>query len=334
MACRQSAGDAMRRPSVAWSVAWLCALAGGESPAAAPAEPPVGPRVAATANGQTIAVVDETRRLITAFDTSRPDARRVLVGPAAAEAAEFVVVGYLTGDVVAAVCRAGDDWSVCTYRTAPDGPVDAGSPLQRIPIGTGSGSAEQVDLAVSHARGWLAITGLPAPLPAVLRAAVAGVRVGPLSDRGCPALADDVIPVAATVSPADELVLILRAARADRPLATGDEVAFYDLLGRELLRLPVGLPVVRRIEFGRGDQTLWAAATGPADRSGLWRLDAALAAGMQVIRPTLVAPLDAPGDLVASSPRAIVVVQGGAPARITVVDPTAPPDRKDPGADP
>jgi hypothetical protein len=326
----------MLRPLAAGIVAVLLAVAGGTSPAATgPAEPPLGPRLAATANGQTIAASDESRRSITAFDASRPDARRLLVGPAAADAAEFVAVGYLTGDVVAAVCRAGDEWSLCTYRTAPDGPVEAGSPLQRIPIGTGSGSSEQVDLAVSHARGWLAVTGLPAPLPPVLRAAVAGVRVGPLTDRGCPSLADDVIPVAAAVSPADELVLALRTSSADEaPPVGGDAIGFFDLGGKELLRLPAGVRGIEGLEFGRGDGTLWVTAADPAGRAGLWRLDAAFAAGRQAIRPALVRPLDSPGDLVSSSPRAIVVVQGGSPARMTVIDPAALSDRENPGAEP
>jgi hypothetical protein len=325
----------MRRPLAAGFVAVLVAAAGGTSLADPVAESTLGSRVAATANGQTIAAIDAARRAITAFDASRPDARRVLVGPAAADAAAFVAVGYLTGDVVAAVCRAGDDWSLCTYRTAPDGPVDAGSPLQRIPIGTGSGDSEQVDLAVSHARGWLAVTGLPAPLPPVLRAAVAGVRVGPLTDRGCPGLADDAVPVAAAVSPADELVLVLRGAPTEAaPPDGGDAIAFFDLGGKELLRLPTGVQGVRGLEFGRGDTTLWVTATEPAGRSGLWRLDAAFVAGRQLIRPALVAPLESPRDLVSSSPRAIVVVYGGSPARLAVIDPTAPPDRENPGADP
>jgi hypothetical protein len=313
--------------------AWL--IGAGTLTAATLAETPAGPRVAATANGQTIAASDGIRRALVAFDASRPDARRDLVGPAAAGAPAFVAFGYLTGDVVAAVCRAGDDWSLCTYRTAPDGPVDAGSPLQRIPIGTASGDSQRVDLAVSHARGWLAVTGLPAPLPPVLRAVVAGVRVGPLSDRGCPALAGDVIPVAAAVSPADELVLVLRAAPADAAPATGgDTIAFFDLGGRELLRLASGLEGIRGLEFGRGDHALWTTGTGPAGRSGLWRLDAALADGRQVIRPALVAPLESPRDLVCSSSRAIVVVHGGPAGRVAVIDPTVRAPRDNPGAEP
>ena len=295
----------MRQPVAAWLVAVLLAAAGGTPAAVTAAETPLGPRVAATANGQTIAAIDDSRRAIVAFDASRPDARRDLVGPAAADAATFVAVGYLTGDVVAAVCRAGDDWSLCTYRTAPEGPVDAGSPLQRIPLGTASGDSARVDLAVSHARGWLAVTGLPVPLPPV------------------------------TVSPADELVLVLRVIPADSVAPEGgDVIAFFDLGGRELLRLPAGLQGIGGLDFGRGDTALWAAASDPAGRSGLWRLDAAFVAGRQVIRPELVAPLESPRDLVSSSPRAIVVVHGGSPNQLSVIDPTVPADRHPPGGEP
>jgi hypothetical protein len=325
----------MRQPLTAGIVAGVLAVAGGRPPAMGAEEIPVGPRIAATANGQTIAAIDESRRAIFAFDASRPDARRMLVGPAAAEAVAFVAVGYVTGDVLAAVCRTGDDWSLCTYRTDPAGAVDAAKPLQRVAIGTASGDSERVDLAVGHARGWLAVTGLPAPLPPVLRAAAAGVRVGPLTDRGCPARAAALTPIAAAVSPADELVLVLRAVPAgDARPAGGDEIAFFDLAGRELLRLPAGVPGIRGLDFGRGDNALWAVAAGPAGRSGLWRLDAALVEGRQVIRPALVAPLDSPRDLVACSPRAIVVVHGDSVGRVAVLDPTKLAARETPGGAP
>jgi hypothetical protein len=325
----------MRRPLAAWIVAVVVAVAGVRLSAAGAEETHVGPRIAATANGQTIAAIDESRRAIVAFDASRADARRVLVGPAAADAAAFVAVGYVTGDVVAAVCRDGDDWSLCTYRTDPAGAVDAAKPLQRVAIGTASGDSAGVDLAVSHARGWLAVTGLPAPLPPVLRAAAAGVRLGPLTARGCPGRADALAPVAAAVSPADELVLVLRAVPAGdaRPVA-GDEIAFFDLTGRELLRLPASVPGIRGLDFGRGDSGLWAAAAGPAGRSGLWRLDASLVEGRQAIRPALVAPLDSPRDLVACSPRAIVVVHGDSVGRVAVIDPSERAARENPGGAP
>jgi hypothetical protein len=147
--------------------------------------------------------------------------------------------------------------------------------------------------------------------------------VGPLTERGCPRLADGEIPTAAVVSPADELVLVLRSALPAAARAAGDEAAFFDLSGRELLRLPAGLPGIRGIDFGHGDQALWATTAGPG-RSGLWRLDAALLEGRQVIRPVLVAPLDSPQDLVACSPRAIVVMHGESVGRAAVIDPAAP----------
>lgn len=325
----------MRRAAAAWAIAVLLGTA-ATAPSPAAEEPRGGPRVAATANGQSIAILDDTRRVIRAFEASRPDSRRDLVGPAAADAAEFVAVGYLTGDVVAAVCRAGAEWSLCTYRTAPDGPVDAGSPLQRVVIGVASGDPDRIDLAVSHARGWLAITGLPAPLPPVLRAAVAGVRVGPLAARGCPDLGAATLAVAATVSPADELVLVVRGAAqpgATRP--DGDEeIAFFDLAGRELLRLPTGLREIRGLEFGREDQALWAAGADARGRSGVWRLDAALADGRQVIRPVLMAAFDSPRDLVCSSPRAMVLVHGAAEDRVAVIDPADLVPPQNPGAAP
>ena len=251
-----------------------------------------------------------------------------------ADTTAFVAVGYLTGDVVAAVRRTGDDWSLCTYRTAPGQPVSAATPLQRIAIRTASGPSDPVDLAVSHARGWLAVTGLPAPLSPVLRAAVAGVRVGPLTDRGCPGPDPARRPVASAVSPADELVLVLRPTAADSRTPASDEIAFHDLTGREVLRLPAGVREIAGLEFGRGDGTLWAAAVDAPGRVGLWRLDAALADGRQVIRPSLVAPLESPRDLVCSSPRAIAVAHGGPPIRITIIDPSTLQPSDTPGADP
>jgi hypothetical protein len=148
-------------------------------------------------------------------------------------------------------------------------------------------------------------------------------------------LAGDVIPVAAAVSPAEELVLVLRAAAADAtPSTGGDTIAFFDLGGQELLRLPAGLEGIRGLDFGRGDHALWAAGTGPEGRSGLWRLDAALTDGRQAIRPVLVAPLESPRDLVCSSSRAIVVVHGGPAGRVAVIDPTDRAARTNPGAEP
>lgn len=280
-------------------------------------------RLAATANGQTVCRLDGLGRVISAFDADRSAPRRDIVGPAAAALPEFVALGCLPGDVVATVCRAADEWSLRTYRIEPGGAADAAVPLQVVPIGRANGPAAGVDLAVSHARGWLAIAGLPPPLPPVLRAAVAGVRVGPLSDRSCPVPAAGLRPRAAAVSPADELVLILGPSVPDGP--ADDQLAFYGPTGRELLRLETGLRGTLGIDFHRGDGTLWAVAADVGGRTGLWRLDAAVADGRQVVRPVLAAPFESPWDLACPSPRALVIGHGGAADRLAWIDPATVP---------
>lgn len=281
-------------------------------------------RVAATGNGQMVCRLDAERRMIVGHDIDHPEPGRDLVGPAGPAGPEFIAVGCLPGDIVATVCRTGDEWSLRTYRVRPDGPVDAAAPLQDIAIGRASGPAATVDLAVSHARGWLAVTGLPAPLPPVLRAAVAGVRVGPLSDRSCPAPAGGVRIVAAAVSPDDELVLALRPDPSAAEPAD-DALAFFDSAGHELLRLDAGIRGTVGIDFSRGDGTLWAAAADAPDSTGLWRLDAALEAGRQVVRARLVSVLDEPADVACPSTRTIVVAHGDGGRTVAWIDAAALP---------
>jgi len=284
-----------------------------------PADLPAAGRLAMTANGQTLACIDAARRVIVALDPIGGTVRRDLVAAAHADLPGPAAVGFLPGDVVALVCRAGDEWSLRTFRTAPDAAADPAAPLQVITLGVAAGPAARVSLAVSHVRGWLAVTGLPEPLPPVLRAAVAGVRLGPLRDRGCPKLPAGLRPVDAAVGPADELVLALRGD------GQADQIAFYDGTGQELLRLPSGLRETHGIAFGRGDGMLWATgelAAGPS--AGLWRLEAAVRDGRQAIRPVLVATATAPHDVVSASERAVLVVAGEPVRRILRIDPASP----------
>jgi len=321
MACRRRGERPMRPGLNVMSVLLLAGLAGTAAAVEIlqlPAHLPAAGRLALSANGQTAACIDSGRRAVVALDPIRGTVLRDLVAPAQAAVPEPVAVGFLPGDVVALVCRAGDAWSLRTFRTAPDGAADQTKPLQVLDLGAAPGPAAPVSLAVSHARGWLAVVGLPEPLPPVLRAAVAGVRLGPFRDRVCPEFRAGWRPVAATVGPADELVLALRAAGNE------DEVAFYDSSGQELLRLPSGLREIGGITFGRGDGMLWATggtAAGPA--AGLWRLDATVRVGRQAIQPVLVAAAASPRDVVAASERAVLVVAGEPERRILRIDPVA-----------
>jgi hypothetical protein len=287
-------------------------------------------RLATTANGQTIYVIDGPRKAIVSFDPTRPARRQDVVGPAAATEPDFIAIGYLAGDVVAVVCRRDDEWSLRSYRLEPARPVDAAVPLQEFSIGTASGSSQGVDIAVSHARGWLAITGLPPPLPPVLRAAVAGVRVGPLSDRSCPAPAAGLRPIAAAVSPADELVLMLRPEPADADAPPNDLLSFYNTTGRETLCLSSGIGATLGLDFDPRAGTLFAVGTGADGAQGVWRLDATIVAGRQAIRARLLSSLEQPRDLVYASPRAIIVMHGEKADIVTSIDPTASPPEEEP----
>lgn len=268
-------------------------------------------RIASTTNGQVVRGLVAGGGIV-AIEPSAAAVPREVVAPAGR--GECRAIGCLPGDVTAVVVNAGDAWFLRTYRVKPSGAVSADAPLQEIPLGQSTGSGDDVGIAVSRARGWLAIVGLPAPLPPVVRAAVAGVRIGPVSDRGCPKLGDGLRPVAATVGPFDELVLAVQ--REGEP----PDIAYFDASGRELLRLPAALEGITGLEMGSEDGLLWATGGDADGGEGLWRLDAGLQQGRQVIRPTLVAPLAVPVALACCSPRAIIVVHGATPT-MTLVNP-------------
>jgi hypothetical protein len=167
---------------------------------------------------------------------------------------------------------------------------------------------------VGRGREWLAIVGLPAPLPAVLRVPIAGNRLGAASDRGCPKLAAGTRAVAAAASPADELVIVTSSAGAAADAdAASDIVTYYSSQGRPMIVLDTGLRNVRAAAFGRDDGALWMVAEEPAP--GLWRLDAVFAAGRQAIRGSQIARFTAGAGLVGLDDRAVAVL-------------TAPPGRR------
>jgi hypothetical protein len=339
MACRRSAGEPMLRRSLiggragagaAWRAAVVLAAVLASIPAAArrpgllraaevttlaAGDPPIT-RLAATANGQIVCGLAAGGGIV-AIDPAAAAAPRELVKAAAS--GERLAIGCLPGDVTAVVVRSGDEWSLRTYRVRPNTPDPVDTTLQEIRLGRSTGTAEHVTIAVSRVRGWLAIAGLPEPLPPVARVAVAGVRLGAVSDRGCPTLGDGIRPVAAAVGPFDELILAVQQ-RGEPPA-----IAYFDASGRELLRLTAGLDAITGLQLGSEDGMLWATGTDGEGREGLWRLDAALHEGRQVIRPTLIAPLAGPRAVACSSPRAIVVAHGPAP-KITLVNPLDPGD--------
>lgn len=277
-------------------------------------------RLATSPNGQTVYAVDAPRRKIVAIDPFAAGRHREVIAAAAEERSfQPVTLGALPGDIVAVTSRVDDEWSLATYRLRPGEPVDAARPLQDLPLGRGAGP-EAVAMAVSRSRGWFAVTGLPPPLPPLIRLAFAGpgVRRRP-DDPQAAAAAGRPVTVAVAIGLADELVMIERAE------ATGAAtVVFTGPAGRELLRLDTGLADVRGIAFTRDGSSLWAIAGEVAGRTpqpaGLWRLDAVFREGRQAVRPTCVVPLADPRALAAVSDRSLVVVHGTGPRGLSRID--------------
>jgi len=268
-------------------------------------------RLAVTANGQKLACImgedkSGAANAIVACDSTAGAGRREIVTAPAADQPVPLALGFIDMTVLVAVCRSGDEWSLRTWRLRPDGPADPAEPLQTVRLGRATGVAVGVSLVVSRSREWLVVTGLPEPLPAVLRAAIAGVRVGPPSARHCPHLAPGVRPVAVTVGPQDELVLIER--HSDVPPA-GDAVSFFDATGLCLLRLDTGLTAIRDAAFAPEARVLWVVADDASPRQprgGLWRLDATLRGGRQAVAAVPVA--DLPGPLAVACPTKTAVL--------------------------
>lgn len=274
-----------------------------------PLEPvPGAMRLASTTSGQTVFCLDGPRRAIVAIDPFAPGRVRDVVAPPGPAAPRPVAIAVIDSGVIAAVCRAGDTWDLRTWRLRPDGPAAADAPLQVVPLGTAAGGVEhEVDLAVGGGRRWIAVSGLPSPLPPVLRAALARVQVGPLTSRSCPPVEAGVRPVAVAAGPRDELVLF------ERGTDGGIVVSYHDSDGRRVLRLATGLARLRDAAFAPGGGALWVVAADEGGAAGLWRLEATLRAGRQAIRAALVTPLEEPVAVTAPTDRAVVVCRAAGP---------------------
>jgi hypothetical protein len=314
-----------RPPCTGWfagcTVLVALVLTGGQA-----AEPALTPLVddvpaltslATPANGQTVYCLDGESAAVIALDPRAPDKRRTALAASGA-GPRPQAIACLDSSTLAALCAEGHAWSLRTWRVQPDRAADPATPLQAVPLGTANEPTTTTPwLVVGRGREWLAVVGLPAPLPPVLRLPIAGARLGAASDRGCPKLAAGTRAAAAAASPADALVIVTSSARAPGD-AGGDIVTYYSAAGRPLLALDTGLQGVRAAAFGRADGALWVLAEAPAP--GLWRLDAVFAAGRQAIRGSHAARLAAAADLVSLDDRTVAVLAGPTDRRLVRLD--------------
>jgi len=278
--------------------------------------------LATVPDGSLIACVDGATGAIVVPDDSAPRGRRAVVPAATRPRPE--AVAWLDPRTLAAVGREDDEWSLQTWRV--EAGDTAAAAVQTIPLGRAHGPAAGIGLVVGRGQRWIVVSGLPPPLEPIQRGVIVGGRIGPLSGRRCPRLAAGVEPAAVTVGPRDELVIVER-----RPDPTvGDAVSFHATSGECLLRLDTRLTGIRGITSGFGDEGLWVVTGGsPAGGTsvaGLWRLDAALEAGRQVIAPRLVLPLEDPRAVVwvpesaATGPSLAVIHDAAAGRRLVRID--------------
>jgi len=262
--------------------------------------------LACPANGQTVYCLEPRSGAVAAVDPHTPAKRRIVIGPAPADGPRPLAIACIDTNTLAAVCWGGDTWSIRTWRLRPDAPVEFSTPLQETAMGAGGASAGSPHLLVGPSRDWLLVAGLPAPLPPLVRGAIAGARVGKVADRSCPPVPDDRQVVAIAANRLDETVLF--SAQGDRPA----RLSFHDLAGRTLLDLDAALPAIRDADGSAADGTLWViGGDGSPERpEGLWRLDAAMDGGRQVVRPVCVARLAAPQAVACVSHTAVVVAHG------------------------
>ena len=303
--------------------------------------------LAAPANGQTLYVLDEARGEVVAIDPFDPAAKRwpaVAAGPRTDAGPGTLAIGCIDTSMLVLLCRNRDGWSLQTHRLQPGTAADPDSPAQKVVIGRAAGATaaaatadadvsgdDRACLTISPSRDWLAVCGLQPPLPAVMRAPIAGARIGALSARACPVLPAGTRPTAATTSMAEEFVLFATDP-ADRTAASVFVSFYLPPDPRRLLHLDTFLPRVRDASFCRADGTLWVVGSGPQSDSGgtavspegLWRIDAVMRNGRQSAKAVCVARLEGACAVVCLSERAIIVTHGRENRTVSRIDPTPP----------
>jgi len=308
-------------------------LTGRLLPAAPLAEPLVllegvagGGRLATSPSGQTLYVLHQQDGAVTALQPFEPSKRWGAIPPApAGSGRRTVAIACLDSSTLALVCCTDQVWSVRVHRVAgPGEPAPGDDAVQTVNLGKATAEITGiigVEVAVSPARDWLAVVGLPAPMPPLVRCSIAGSRLGGFTERRCPrGLAER--PAAFTLSPRDEWVLFM-----PQPAGTAALLAMHSGSGLlRLLQVGSGLQRVRDAAYSRDGTSLWAVGegmptleAGSVPQEGLWRIDAELEQGRQQARATCVMALLAPQSLQCLPNQSIAVVHGRDVSRVVRV---------------
>lgn len=269
-------------------------------------------RIAVAPTGQTLYVLCGGGDVL---GVSLDDPARRWTAVAARPGIRPLAVGAIDSATLALVVREGDALSIRVHRLAAPGEEPGESEVQAVPLGVTGVVADAVRLVVSPGRDWLAVSGLPEPLPRVARATVTGTRLGGISERRCPRTS--VRPTAMVIGPHSEW-LVFDQGEGDGGARSTRLSWFSPSGGQRLLTLDTGLARVVDAAGGRESGLLWALVPrGNADGPhGLCRIDAALADGRQVARAVPVAPLADPTALVCLARGDVIVAEGTDAARV------------------
>lgn len=277
-------------------------------------------QLAASPTGQTLFTLRLEARDVLGIDLADPTKQWTAVP--AIPGSDPKALGVIDSSTLALVVRENETWSIRVHRLPAPGSPGAADPVQSVNLGTSAASGAEPLVVVSPARDWLAVTGLPAPMPKILRLTITGARLGTPSERRCPPLGDR--PQAVTVGTAGEWGVFLPAT----PDAAGAG-SFFSWVspsgGQRLLHTDTGLERVVAAACCRETGLLWALAGGAigGGAEGLWRVDAAYVEGRQVSRSVSIAALPAPTAVVCLPNGEVAVSHGLATSRIVRFTPRA-----------
>jgi len=305
-------GPSAREPATGGDQVGMVGDTMGSDVVAADIDGPV--RLASSPTGQVLYLLRLREGDVLAIDLANPAERFTAVESTAG--VRPAAIGVIDSSTLALVVRQEGAWSIRSHQLAAPGMPSDPTPGQVVALGASTAEAADVRLVVSPARDWLAVVGLPDPLPAILRTTITGARLGAASERRCPKPGGR--PAALTIGAAGEWGLFLAG---ERGAATGaGALSWYSPTGSQRLQslaLP-GIPV-RDAAFCRDSGLLWVAVDEGAalqGRAGLWRVDAAFVGGRQVAKGVAVAPLPAPTSVVCLPKGGVAVSHGADVSRV------------------
>jgi len=273
-------------------------------------------RLAISPTGQVLYVLRGRQGDVLAVDLAEPGNRWTAV-PATA-GVRPVAIAVVDSSTLALVVRQDGAWSIRTHRLAPPGMAPDAAPAQVVALGASAAEGAAGGMVVHPPRDWLAVVGLPDPLPPILRTTITGARLGAASQRRCPQAGGR--PAALTILNSGEWGLFLKDASG------GASLAWYSTSGAQRLQALdlAGLSVIDAASC-RESGLLWVATdpAGPGGASGLWRIDAAYVDGRQVARSVPIAPATAPTAVVCLPKGEVALAHGIDGARVVRLMPRA-----------